>query len=69
MPEEGWPQPEGIVTARINPVTGARARAGEQGAVFEVFRKDQVPKEDRDGLSFKAGSGSGSDESLTQELF
>ncbi len=69
IPEEDWPQPEGIVTARINPVTGLRARAGEQGAVYEVFRKDQIPKEDRDGLGFKGGSSNGNDESLTQELF
>jgi len=36
--------PEGIVTVRIDPQTGLRAPAGMQGAIFEMFREDNVPE-------------------------
>ena len=35
--------PEGIVTVRIDPVSGALAGASHEGAVFESFRKERVP--------------------------
>ena len=46
---EGVPQgeispPEGIVTVRIDPETGELAGASHEGAVFESFRKERVPK-------------------------
>ncbi len=69
VPEEGWEQPEGIVSARIDPNTGKRARAGAEGAVFEVFRKNQIPEEDQGGTGLKGDSSGGNDESLTRELF
>lgn len=67
-PEEGWEQPEGIVTARIDPVTGKRARAGTEGAIFEVFRKDRIPQQAASSPVDDGGTG-GNGESLTQELF
>jgi penicillin-binding protein 1A len=36
-------QPDGLEFVRINPQTGLRARPDEQGAFFEVFRKEDVP--------------------------
>ena len=36
--------PEGIVTVRIDPKTGLRAPAGMKGAMFEVFREENVPE-------------------------
>ena len=44
VPIRQMPQPEGIVSVRINPVTGCPARAGEAGAMFEYFREGQVPE-------------------------
>ncbi len=67
--ETGWPQPDNIVTARIDPATGKRASAGSKGAIFEVFRKDYLPEETvRVGSGGKTGNEN-SGESLTQELF
>lgn len=43
-PEMEVPQPSGLVTVRINPETGKRAKPGEPGAIFEIFRDDQVPE-------------------------
>ena len=36
-------QPDGLEFVRINPRTGLRARPDEEGAFFEVFRKEDVP--------------------------
>ncbi len=41
--EKFIPQPAGLVTVKINPVTGERARPGERDAIFEVFKKEDVP--------------------------
>ena len=70
VPEHAWELPEGVVTVRIDPDTGRRAPAGAEGAVFEVFRKNRVPRPG--GLSTSDGpaaSGASGGETLTQELF
>ena len=38
------PPPEGVVTVRIDPETGELAGASHEGAVFESFRTERVPK-------------------------
>jgi len=45
MPVNSMQQPDGIVTVRINPETGERALPNEAGAVFEVFREENLPPE------------------------
>ncbi|GAA5524318.1 penicillin-binding protein 1A [Microbulbifer aestuariivivens] len=40
QPERHLPQPDNIVTVRINPNTGRRTSAG---GMFEIFRADRVP--------------------------
>lgn len=42
-PENAMAQPDGLVTVRINPRTGLRAAPGEPGAIFEVFKEEEVP--------------------------
>jgi len=37
------PQPEGIVMVRIDPVTGLRVGPEHASAIFEIFRKENVP--------------------------
>jgi len=37
------PQPPGIVTARIDPNTGMSVGPGHRNAIFEIFRKENVP--------------------------
>jgi penicillin-binding protein 1A len=36
--------PEGMVTAHIDPETGAAVSAGQSGAIVEVFRADEAPE-------------------------
>lgn len=42
-PEHSMAQPNGLVTVRINRETGLRAGPNEQGAIFEVFREEDIP--------------------------
>ncbi|MBX9705162.1 MAG: hypothetical protein K5Q00_02820, partial [Gammaproteobacteria bacterium] len=42
-PEHTMPEPPGIVSVKIDPKTGLRARPGQQDAIFEIFRKENVP--------------------------
>ena len=37
------PQPDHMVTLRIDPVTGQRAEPGDPNAVFEIFREEMAP--------------------------
>ncbi|MBM97453.1 MAG: peptidase [Oceanospirillaceae bacterium] len=43
--EKQFEQPDGIVTARIDPETGLLAAPGQTDAIFEYFREENVPKE------------------------
>ena len=45
LPDREPRMPEGIVTVRIDPRTGARATAATDGALFEVFRAEHAPGE------------------------
>ncbi|MCB1725095.1 MAG: penicillin-binding protein 1A [Gammaproteobacteria bacterium] len=45
-PETELQEPPGIVTVRIDPQTGAAARAGAKDALFEVFRAENAPSVD-----------------------
>lgn len=42
-PEHFQPQPPGLVTVRIDPVTGLLARSGQSNAVFELFIENTAP--------------------------
>ena len=45
QPPSLMPRPNGIVNIRIDPETGERARPGQEGAVFEIFREEDAPPE------------------------
>ena len=66
-PEVHRLQPEGIVTVKINPATGARAHPGESGTIFEFFRRENVPE-----LPLKAPSQTGEERKgtvLPEDIF
>ena len=44
-PHHGLKQPEGMITAKIDPKTGFLAPAGMPNAIFEVFRQKFIPTE------------------------
>lgn len=45
IPERELPQPDGLVTVKIDPNTGKLAREWQQNSVYEVFTKSSVPRE------------------------
>jgi penicillin-binding protein 1A len=53
-PEHRLPQPEGIVSARISPNTGALAKPNDPDAIFEFFLTGRLP-----GAGGLAGDGAG----------
>lgn len=55
MPEEILPQPETIVSARIDPHTGLLASPDQDNAIFEVFREGTVPGDVSDDNNADAG--------------
>ncbi len=68
-PEKRLPQPPGLVTVRINPDTGLRARTDDRDAIFEIFREDEVPPMDS-GAPISPSLWDNVDDSFsTDELF
>ena len=63
MPESVLPQPPGIVTARINPVTGLLAADNDPDGVSEFFMKDFVPLQ-QSGTGAATGGPAGGSEFL-----
>jgi len=59
-------QPPGIVTVRIDPETGLRARAGDPDAIFEIFRSENVPELEEDNAPVYTPYEA---ESLAEDLF
>lgn len=59
-------QPPGIVTVRIDPETGERARAGDPDAIFEIFREEKAPQLKDDTPAYSPYDNA---ERLTEELF
>jgi penicillin-binding protein 1A len=74
LPERHLPQPDDIVTLRINPTTGLRT---SRGGEFEIFRADRIPgRETYNSYQSPYSSDNGKDpaaqqqsESLPDELF
>ncbi len=48
-PETIREQPQGIVSLKINPETGERARVDDPDAIFEIFRSENVPEQKDSG--------------------
>ncbi len=57
-PERTLPQPEGLVTVRIDPDTGYATTADNPRAIFEVFYADKVPPADSELGGPPSGGGS-----------
>ena len=66
LPDRPPQQPDGIVTVRINPENGQRARIDDPDAIFEMFTAETVPPraEESPGIG-----RSREEQSLPEELF
>jgi len=73
LPVKPLKQPTGLVTVRIDPVTGLLAGADNPDAIFETFRVENVPQQHAETVT---GSGAAGEETpraqdggVTEELF
>ncbi|OUS06702.1 hypothetical protein A9Q81_02135 [Gammaproteobacteria bacterium 42_54_T18] len=48
FPIKEKPQPEGLVTVKIDPETGKRATASQSNSIFEIFRSELAPKAEKE---------------------
>ena len=62
-------QPDGLVTVRINKETGELALPGTDNAMFEIFRKENAPKKQRNLLPTLEQRESGSKEIAPEDIF
>ena len=72
LPEKPLIQPAGIVTVRIDPESGLLAGSGFPKAMFESFRKENVPEQSAEvKFSNKSGDGENKDEDfdMPEQLF
>ena len=61
VPQQPPAQPSGMVSVRINPDNGKRARPGNDKAIFEYFREGNLPEREAGagGSSSEEGNGPG----------
>jgi penicillin-binding protein 1A len=64
-----FPQPDGIVNVRIDPETGLLAQPGQPDAIFELFKREQIPAHDNSKQSTAEQSDNEEEESSPQLLF
>jgi penicillin-binding protein 1A len=57
-PDLPRPQPDGLVSVRIDPTTGALANPNQENAIFEVFLEENVPQESKSSKQSNGGSNS-----------
>jgi penicillin-binding protein 1A len=67
-PDLPRPQPNGLVSVRIDPVTGALARPNQENAIFEVFLEENVPQESQSSQQSN-GESSGYNQIDEDDLF
>ncbi len=68
-PESSMRRPPGIVTVRIDPKTGLLAYPGQKNAMFELFRRKDVPKKAASNSAANVGSIDNIDQDNDAELF
>jgi penicillin-binding protein 1A len=65
-PEVYRPQPDGIVSVRIDEKTGLRAKPDQEDSLFEIFRSEDVPPETDDKSAPANGK---SNSSVPEDMF
>jgi len=71
-PQHSLAQPDAMVTIKIDPVTGLALAPGQQGGIFETFRKELVPAIGEQGSATPdntSQSPSSADSDIIENLF
>lgn len=69
IPESPLPRPDGLVTLKIDPETGLKAYPGQDNAIFEIFKEEDVPAETAEPKHGNLQNGGGTDEQAPEQLF
>ncbi|MYM63581.1 penicillin-binding protein 1A [Pseudomaricurvus sp. HS19] len=70
VPTKNRVLPDGLASVRIDPVSGKRARAGQQDAIFELFRQENLPEYAEENAPEPGSNGiSNGGDTLPEELF
>lgn len=70
VPQRPFQQPEGIVSVRIDAETGLLATPGQDNAIFEYFREQNIPEQPvKTAPSFDTGEASSDEEFTPEQLF
>ncbi|WP_407069980.1 penicillin-binding protein 1A [Marinobacter sp.] len=69
QPPSLMPRPNGIVNIRIDPETGKRARPGQEGAMFELFKEEDAPPPLDPQDESSGGNENGDDGGLSRQIF
>jgi penicillin-binding protein 1A len=69
QPPSLMPRPNGIVNVRIDPDTGKRARPGQAGAMFEIFREEDAPPPLDPDNDTSESRDNGSDDDFSRQIF
>lgn len=68
-PENSMPEPEGIVTVKIDPTTGLLASDSQTDAIYEIFNKNFMPTVQAPANSGTGSTAGGSTVQIPQPLF
>ena len=68
-PEQTLARPPGLVTTRIDAITGQRARPGSPNAIFEIFRSEYVPELESEDTADPQTPWAPSDAMGTESIF
>jgi len=72
QPVQPLNRPPGLVSVRIDPITGLLADANHKGAIFETFRPEFVPQhrsDNNDNSGMKTGEPQNNNEDIHEQLF
>ena len=58
LPESYMVQPAGLVTVKIDPLTGLLAKPGQKNAIYEIFTEDSLPAKTSPAVQQKADANS-----------
>jgi penicillin-binding protein 1A len=68
--ERPFQQPEGIVSVRIDAETGMLASPGQNNAIFEYFREENVPQQPvKVAPSFDSDDTGNEEEFIPEQMF
>lgn len=70
-PNRSFPQPDGLISVRIDPDTGKLASASQQNAIFEIFKAENAPQAEKGQFenSFDNEDNNEDNDEIPEQLF